>query len=222
MSRSLKPYKVDQVTSPNGYSHADVMFDRNAKVFFVEIVPGDKDSRVTSDLLEDVKRVARSALERAQSYAWVPLILVNVSEPWFHHNKGVQGGVKLEIRRFERARNPSHEDQYVERAHPLDAPPMPGPRLERRELHRDIERYSGPDVEIGPQLADANGDTEVLLPYEQATWDGLCAIKLALDDAHARLRSLLRSKDVGRLLGSAAWPTALMLEARPVKKKGRT
>lgn len=209
MPRPLKPYKVDHVTSPNGYTVADVMFDRDAKAFFVEIVPGDRDSRVVADTIVEVKREARAALARAQAYDWTALIIVSVKkpEPWFHGGAAEHAGVELEFKRLERAPNPARPGQFVARAHPLDAPETDGPNRKKREEHRDISGYSGPD-EIGPSTKD---EGEALLLYEQSVWDGLCAVKRVLDDVCAKLTAITQRADAARLLSGAATSSKALL-----------
>jgi len=197
MARSLKPYKVDEVRSPNGYTRANVMFDRDSKKFFVEIVPGDRDSRVVSDLLTDVKKRAIIALGNAQKYDWTPLIEVSVSETWAHHEEGQNASLRFEFRRIERSPNPVYPDKFVERAHPLDLNLKNGIRDEQREQHRDLSPYTGRET-IGP--AD---DGAALLPYRQDVWDGLIAIKQSIDAAREKLDALLRRKDASVLLMSA-------------------
>jgi len=199
MARSLKPYKVDEVRSPNGYTRADVMFDRDSKKFFVEIVPGDKDSRVVSDLLADVKKEAIVALGNAQKYDWIPLIEVSVSKTWAHHDEGLNASIRFEFRRIERSPNPVYPDRFVERAHPLDLPEDGiGSRDQQREEHRDISPYVGRET-IGP----ADDDGAALLPYRQDVWDGLVAIKQSIDAAREKLDALLKRKDASVLLMSA-------------------
>ena len=200
MSRPLKPYKVDDVRSPNGYTTADVMFDRDRKVFFVEVIPGDKDSRVEGDLLLDVKKKAVIALAASQKYDWVLLIEVSVSEAWYNNSGNGEGAsIRFEFRRFERSVNPMYPDRFVERPHALDLPPDPGPRLKQRDERRDISPYSGPD-KIGPAEKDGG---DALLPYRQDVWDGLVAIHQSIDEARQKLDALLQRKDASTLLMSA-------------------
>jgi hypothetical protein len=201
MPRPLKPYKVDDVRSPNGYTTADVMFDRDRKEFFVEIVPGDRFSRVTADLLVEVKKKAITALAAAQKYEWTPLIEVEVTEAWYNNNSdGIGSSIRFEFRRFERSPNPAHADRFVERPHPLDCFAGGGPKSTHREQHRDTSPYSGRDS-IGPADDDKEG---ALLPYRQDVWDGLVAIQQSITAAREKLDALLKRKDVGALLVAAA------------------
>jgi hypothetical protein len=199
MPRPLKPYKVDDVRSPNGYTTADVMFDRDRKVFFVEITPGDKESRVEGDLLLDVKQKAVAALAASQKYDWTPLIEISVSEAWYNNSSVEGASIRFEFRRFERSPNPIYPNRFVERPHVLDLPDDPGPRRTQRESHRDISPYSGRD-EIGPAVKD---ERDALLPYRQDVWDGLVAIQQSIDEARQKLVALLQRKDAAHLLMSA-------------------
>jgi len=202
MARKLKPYKVDHVVSPNGLFGADVFFDRDEKEFFVDITPDDLDSRVRADSLHEVKELARAALQRAQSYEWTAFIIVSTSEPvWFRESyHQCHAGLRLEFRRFERSPNPAYPDRFVERDHPLDLPTQEGPTTKRWREACAIRSYSAPSEE------------EVLLEYDQAAWDGLCAISRIIGYASERLRSVLQSSELKRLLRDAGdGPAALLL-----------
>lgn len=212
--RSLKPYKVDHIASPDGEVGADVMFDRNEKKFFVEVIPGDAISRVYADLLEDVKREGRVALGKATRFDWKAFILIGIEGPRnIYGRRGSSdyevAGVRLEFRRFERAAHPLDPDKVLEREHVLDVDPE---YLDRRDEYRP-SRYNGPE-KVGSTI-DSDGG-EVLLEYDQSVWDGLCRIKAALDEAGGRLAELLRRKDAAKRL---AEPTSIMALPEPKKRK---
>ncbi len=191
MARQLKPYKVDEIRSPNGYTKAPVMFDRNSKRFFIEAVPGDTDSRVWSDTLDDVKRRGTAALADAQKYEWTPLIVISVSEHWKRDPESRDASLVFSFRRFERSPHPVRGDGFVERPHSLDVTDAKG-----RVENRDIEPCSV-SGKIGPAIAK---DDDALLPYSQEVWDGLVAIQDTINDARVRLEQLLKRKDAGRVL----------------------
>ncbi len=192
MARQLKPYKVDEIRSPNGYTKAPVMFDRNSKRFFVEAVPGDRDSRVWSDTLDDVKRQGTEALGNAQRYEWTPLIIVGVSQHWKSGPGSHDASLVLTFRRLERSPHPVRDGSFVERPHALDTTDS----AEERAQHGDIGSCSDTG-KIGPAIDD---DDSAMLPYSQEVWDGLVAIQATINDAHAKLKQLLKRKDAGRVL----------------------
>lgn len=209
MPRDLKPYVVDQITSPDGLVHADVMFDRNAKRFFVEVTPGDKSSRVEADLLEDVKRDGREALGRSSRLEWTQLMLVEVDRPWHTSADRQCAGIKFEFERFERAPHPSISTRFLKRDHVLDVPEEY--RKERPDWRPSM--FEGPS-KVGCHI-EPDGTGCVLLEYDEAVWSALHRIKETIEGAYDRLAKLLQQKDVARLLVAA--PSVLQLTPPPRK-----
>lgn len=195
MARPLKPFKIDSVVSKSGRMRKEVLFDRNKQRFFVELAPGE---RVEGTDLNDVKRRAKEMMVAFESYEWSQLIYINFDNErgWHHGDEGEQVGFSLAFRRFERAPNPLHAGSFLERPHPHDVPSDDLAEGQRAE-HRDVVGYRGPD-KIG---SDPDRDGAIaLLEYDEAVWEGLCALKRTIEDARDKISMIVRRKDVSRVL----------------------
>lgn len=218
MARALKPYKVDQVTSEDGYSRADVFFNRNTKDFFVDCIPGDIGSRVEGKVLDDVKRRAQEHLSNTRSYEWVQMIEVTASDPshqW--DSRTVLAGIDLHIRRFERAPHPQAYGEFVERRH----------RADSENFDDRIRHYNG-NVELGPRRSESGRCYAAhLLPYDQELWETLLHIQSAIEESMKRLVAIVGSKSMSKLLERLPAPAPLQLpkvlpffSKKPPRKSG--
>ena len=209
MTRQLKPQVVDEVTSPNGHVKLPVFFDRNDKDFYVEVT-GPED-RVRADSVVEVKKLARELLAKVTEYKWEAIIAIEMGQSYDEKHKspgsasyrGLRLGaiVDFEFYRMERSKHPTQTNRFVYRRHIVDFEendPQDYDRKRRAE-NRDLLQWGV-------------GHEATVLPYDDETWQGLLAMKKAVDAAQAQLETLVERKDLAdklRLVGRQAIPPML-------------
>ena len=209
MTRQLKPQIVDEVSSLNGHVKLPVFFDRNEKDFYVEVT-GPED-RVRADSVVEVKKLARELLAKVTEYKWEAIILVEVEQsydgeyksPGSFNYRGQKLGARVEFEfdRMERSKHPTREGHFVYRTHEIDflaKEPDAFDKKQRTE-NRDLRQWGA-------------GMNSTILPYDDETWQGLVAMKKAVDAAQAQLEALVERKDLAdklRLVGRQVIPPML-------------
>ena len=194
MSRQLKPQIVDEASSPNGHVKLPIFFDRNEKDFYVEVT--GPDDRVRADSVSEVKKLARELLTKVAEYKWEGIIAVEVESSY---------------ETKQRSKHPTHKDRFVYRKHTVDFEanePQVYDRKRRAE-NLDLQQWG---VDPGATV----------LPYGEETWQGLLAMKKAVDAAQAQLEALVERKDLAeklRLIGKQ--PQAPMLPAAAGSERSR-
>jgi hypothetical protein len=224
--KGLKPYKVDQVI--DGRNELDIFFDRDKKEFFAAIGM----ERVTHTDINEAKKLARELLKKAPKYEWERVIVVS-GVPDEHEMRlsfkdiiNHEVNVHFSFQRIERARDPmgkkghvtsrvcqyerpTEEDfnenleAYVARFYPRERKKSDEIRAEwrkKREENRELSSYY-----------DGGG---IVLPYAEATWQGLLSIKAVFDNAREKLDAFLVKDDLStRLAMLTAGSAALALGA---------
>jgi hypothetical protein len=207
----LKPQIVDEVSSPNGHVKLPVYFDRNEKDFYVEVT--GPDDRVRADSVAEIKKLAKEKLATAIEYKWEGIIVLELEQsydakykaPGSYQYRGQKLGaqVEFEFDRMERSKHPTRPGHFVYRSHTIDFEAKNPDAFDRkqREENRNFRQ-------LGARLASTT------LPYDDETWQGLLAMKKAVDAAQAQLEALVERKDLSeklRLIGKQ--PQAPMLPA---------
>lgn len=201
-----KSQKVGEVRSSNHEVRLPVMLDRNRLLFFVE-VPGynrheDDVGRVEAASVEEVKKLAVDLLDRVVPYDWQPIITIEMELP--------EGDEKRSYWRQKKNENDVELKFLFERMEVSPAPVLgtDGNRSKvklRREHTLDFE--NGKPDKGARQNRDRNEGLgrlwethkAAIIPYDQAVWDGLCAMRDAVNDAKSKLQTIVGSKDVGRI-----------------------
>lgn len=209
MTRQLKPQIVDEVSSLNGHVKLPVFFDRNEKDFYVEVT-GPED-RVRADSVAEVKKLARELLAKVTEYKWEGIIVVEVEKsydgkyksPGSFNYRGQKLGARVEFEfdRLERSEHPTQENRFVYRTHEIDFLAREPDAFSKRQRteNRDLRQWG-------------TGMNSTILPYDDETWQGLLAMKRAVDAAQAQLEALVERKDLAdklRLVGRQGMPPML-------------
>jgi hypothetical protein len=195
VTRSLKPYRVDEVRTE--FARADVMFDRNRKKFFMLVGV----ERVEHDLLEECKKLGRAVLLRAIRYEWRPVIYVQVierDEETIHisnrHGEAHVIELRLHFWRCEVTEHPSEDGRLLSREYADD--------FEERML-----RYRKSDQVFAREKRTMNDatviseiwcDDEQALPYTEETWAALNHINGMIRDLSKRLDALVKTPNFAR------------------------
>ena len=196
MTRQLKPQIVDEVASPGGHVRIPVYFDRNNLDFYVE-PPGGGD-KLRAGTAREVKQLAKDMLTKVVPFTWEGIIIVKTKSTWAdgnHHERYVSTmgtRVEFEYTRWDRSPHPTNKGHFVHRLHTKDFDDTNDYNRKRRERNEDLKNVW-------------TGEDDVVLPYDDATWDGLCALKRAVDAAQVQLYALMKRKDLAarlRLLGT--------------------
>jgi hypothetical protein len=214
--RDRKPIPVDKIRS--GGAEVDVFYDFRNHNFFFES-PGTRD-RESADTFTEVRRRLDQVYEKAAPLDWRPVILVTLYDKYDDfqdhsiRKKGIEGAsVHLQFRRCELSPRPDHAE-CVERI------TLERERNDRHGRHNNdrglieregyLEREHAIDFEAGgPSDYDrearaktldrpstySNDEGVVELPYEEDTWRGLCALKSAIDELHAKVDALIGRAD---------------------------
>lgn len=229
MPRALKPYVVDKIVHTNRHDSLDLMFDRDAKVFFATLGM----ERVQSTDVAEATRLAKALLENAPRYHWEPIIIVDYVDSGertkrrygSRPERTIDTELHFSFRRAERCRNPKH-DPKEERRHRLENAEW-FIRKHQLEHDEDVAHYrkmstDDPRGSWGQTadriVEDRARNTELsvmwvdersrVLPYSDDVWAGLCVIRdgivnlrrsLAGLVARPRLSSLLRAASSSKL-----------------------
>ena len=231
--RYRKPLPVDKVRS--GREDVDVFYDFGEHDFFFE-KPGSRE-RVHAKTFTEVRRLLDQVYEGAAPLDWRPVILVTLHDAYDEQDhsirtKKIEGAcVSFTFRRCELSPRPDHAEQvervrrererdryygrasnddgpiervgFIEREHAIDFEARDPTEHDREVRERTLER---------PDTYDNDADV-VELPYEEETWQGLCAMKAAVDELHGRLGALIGSSDFRDRLKrfkSGAWAPLLL------------
>ncbi len=210
MPRKLKPYKVDDVAA--GRERLPIFFDRDDKVFFAEIGM----ERVQHTDLVEAKKLAVQLLTRAPRYTWEPIIVVDRITKYtgtyhLHGEEAEHAEMDVTFYRCERAESPLERGRWFSRRHTIDferdlkADRRPSwytkeqraadtkQKREEREANKNLGRFDG-----------SSRKDYVILPYTEETWEGLTAIKLAIEETRARLAALISGGDLAERLKALA------------------
>jgi hypothetical protein len=238
--RDKKPIAVDRVRS--GGVDVEIFYDFREHYFFFEM-PGTRD-RESAETFVEVRRRLGEVYERADPLAWVPVILVTLHKAYDEEDhsvrsKPVEGAsVSLRFRRCElsprpdraevvewiasererddrhgrhRTRGPIEREGYLEREHAID--------FEARNLS-DYDREVRAKTIDRPSTYD-NDEEDVELPYDEDTWRGLCALKVAIDELHGKVKTLIGLADFRDRLKRFArdTPTPLLQEVTVLQEE---
>jgi len=209
--RDRKPISVEKVRANS--TDVDVFYDfRERKFFFEE--PGTR-SREYAETFVEVRRRLKEVYEKAAPLDWRPVILVTLHDAYDDQdhsirNKPVEGAsIYLTFRRCELSPRPDHAEcvERVTREREVDVR-LGRNRSDRGPIEREgyIEREYALDFEArGPSDYDrevraktvdrpdtySNDAGVVELPYEEDVWQGLLALKAAIDALHGRVGALI-------------------------------
>jgi hypothetical protein len=198
--RPLKPYKVDYVYDGKLRVRVEIMFDRDAKLFFAEL----HTERVQAPSVDECKKLAREMIPRVVQMEWKPYIVVESctdhDNRYSHHGRtGHNVELSFVFSRLEITKN--LQGHMIERLHVLDWP------------HKDHQR----------QTSACNQDEDKLIPYSAELWASLVALKEQIEGAGDRLSRLVEDRKnlparlaAGNVLALPAAP-----EARRRKAVGR-
>ena len=214
--RDKKPIAVDNVRS--GGAEVEIFYDFRERDFFFE-EPGTR-NRVHASTFVEVRRQLDVVYEKATPLAWTPVILVTLHETYDEQDhsirsKVVEGAsINLTFRRCELSPRPDHAEvvERVTSERKRDDRLGRGARSDRGPIEREgyIEREHDVDFEANgpsdydrearakmlnrPQYYDNHSDV-VELPYDEDTWRGLLALKVAIDELHAKVKTLIGLAD---------------------------
>jgi hypothetical protein len=213
--RDKKPIAVDKIRS--GGVDVEVFYDFRNHNFFFEC-PGTRD-RESAETFVEVCRRLYEVYEKAEPLCWTPVILVTLHKAYDEEDhpvrsKPVEGAsVSLRFRRCELSPRPDHTE-VVERIasererddrlgrHRSDRGPIEREGYLEREHAIDFEARdpSDYDREVRAKALDRpstydNDEDDVELPYDEDTWRGLCALKVAIDELHAKVKMLIGLAD---------------------------
>jgi hypothetical protein len=200
MPRALKPYKVDYVYDGKLRVRVEIMFDRDAKLFFAEL----ETERVQAPSVDECKRLTRDMIPRVVQMEWKPYIIVDgrTEVDCVYSSHGRDGhDVELHFRFSRREITKNLQGNMIERLHVLDWP------------HKDTER----------RTSSCNLDEERLIPYSAELWANLVALKEQIEKAGERLVELIddRKKLPARLAAGNVLALPAAPEARRRKAVGR-
>jgi hypothetical protein len=213
--RDRKPIAVDKVRS--GGVDVEVFYDFREHTFFFE-APGTR-SREHASTFTEVCRLLDQVYEEAEPLDWRPVILVTLHEKYDDHDHSIRtkivegASVHLEFRRCELSPRPDRAEvvERIAREREREGRKGRGGRddgpIEREGY---LEREHAVDFEAGePNDYDrerraktldrpenySNRSGVVELPYDEETWRGLCSLKRAIDELHARVEALIGRVD---------------------------
>jgi hypothetical protein len=208
--RDRKPIAVEKVRS--GGAEVEVFYDFRQRDFFFE-EPGTRD-RVHAETFVEVRRRLDEVYEKAEPLRWEPVILVTLHAAYDDQDhsvrsKSIEGAsVNLTFRRCELSPRPDRAEVVArvtrerERDRRSDRGPIEREGYLEREHALDFEAR-GPseyDREVRAKTLDrpstySNDADDVELPYDEATWRGLCALKVAIDELHGKVEALIDRAD---------------------------
>lgn len=213
--RDRKPIVVDKVRS--GGHEVEIFYNfRDHSFFFEEL--GTR-GRVQADTFTEVRRLLDQSYEKATPLDWKPVILVTLHGAYDDQDHSVRrkkiegASVHLTFRRCELSPRPDYAEaiERITRERERDDRLGRG-RSDRGPIEREahIEREHALDFEAGdpteydrevraktlarPDTYDNDADV-VELPYEEDTWQGLLALKSAIDGLHAKVGALISRSD---------------------------
>jgi hypothetical protein len=228
--RDRKPVVVDTIRS--GGVDVEVFYDFRNHHFFFEC-QGTRE-RESADTFTEVRRRLDQVYEQAEPLAWVPVILVTLHKAYDEQDHSVRtkqedgASVSLTFRRCElsprpdrvevveritrereRGRNggwsegdgPIERAGYLEREHVIDFEAGDPSDYDRQVREKTLDR---------PQHYSNAADV-VELPYDEDTWRGLLALKVAVDELHGKVKTLIGLADFRDRLKRFARGTATPL-----------
>jgi hypothetical protein len=209
--RDRKPVQVDTVRS--GGTDVAVFYDFREHKFFFES-PGTRDREYAETFVE-VRRKLDEVYEKAEPLVWTPVILVTLHEAYDEQDHSVRSkpeegaSVSLRFRRCELSPRPDRvevveritrererdgrlgrrngydsggpieREGYIEREHVLDFEAGSPSDYDREVRNKTLDR---------PQHY-SNSPGVVELPYDEETWRGLLALKVAIDVLHGNIKT---------------------------------
>jgi hypothetical protein len=212
--RDKKPIAVDNVRS--GGVDVEIFYNFREHDFFFE-EPGTRD-RVHASTFVEVRRLLDEVYEQAEPLAWAPVILVMLHTAYDEQDhsvrsKPVEGAsVSLTFRRCELSPRPNRAEivenvarerergrhggwsegdgpiaraGYLEREHATDFEAGDPSDHDREARDKTLDRPSTYDNKSGV----------IELPYDEDTWRGLCALKVAIDALHGKVKTLIGLAD---------------------------
>jgi hypothetical protein len=205
MARKLKPHLVDTIIDKNTHEKVEVFFDRNDLVFFVQV----GDQKISDPTADGCKEKAKIALAQRQAFLWEKFIWIHadiVKESlWRGRNTDRKfTSLSFEFWRMEIAQRP--DQSWVER--PVmdekglrDNDDASSGHVENTIRHNRDEREKGRDIS---NHWPGHHTDEVRLPYNDATWAALHAVKARIEEAGKQLEEIIKSKDLEKKLLAVA------------------
>jgi hypothetical protein len=229
MARTLKPTKLDTITvNEKAEVRVDLMLDRNKGVFFAEL----GGTRIEEESLEALKRTVRETGANFEGLVWKPVIYVRIEAPyegamayWNRTAAPLRARTGLEFWRSEIATGLDGkllERPFLREDGLTDADLEPrkkaawGPGADELVVRDDdsleaCRRGNAKNRERGLDVALARGDTNCKrIPYSNAAWQALTAIRTQIFQADATLRGFLEQDDVGDALKIVALKLRLL------------
>jgi len=214
--RDRRPIAVDKIRS--GGAEVEVFYDFRQHDFYFE-EPGTR-ARVHAETFVEVRRRLDQVYEKAAPLDWKPVILVRLHTAYDERDHSVRtrqeagASVSFTFRRCELSPRPDHAEvvERVTSERERDGRLGRGERFDRGPIEREgyLERAHAVDFdasdpseydrEVRAKTLDrpqtyTNDDDVVELPYDDETWRGLCALKAAVDELHARVKALIGRAD---------------------------
>ena len=230
--RDRKPIAVDKIRS--GGSEVEIFYDFRQHNFFFE-EPGTRD-RTYAETFVEIRRRLDQVYEKAEPLAWTPVILVTLHVAYDEQDHSVRtrseegASVYLVFRRCELSPRPDRVDvvKRITREREVNDRLGRGGRSDRGPIDREgyLEREHELDFDAGnpseydrearvktldrPQTYSNDADV-VELPYDEDTWRGLLALKIAIDALHAKVKTLIGLGDFRDRLRRFALGTSVPL-----------
>ena len=231
--RDKKPIAVDKIRS--GGVDVEVFYDFRNHNFFFEC-PGTRD-RESAETFVEVCRRLYEVYEKAEPLCWTPVILVTLHKTYDEQDHSVRSkpeegaSVSLRFRRCELSPRPDRaevveriarererdgrfgrhnsydnggpieREGYLEREHVLDFEAGTPSDYDREVRDKTLDRPQHYSNSVGV----------VELPYDEETWRGLLALKVAIDVLHGKVRTLIGLADFRDRLRRFARGTATPL-----------
>jgi hypothetical protein len=186
MSRG--PLKVDSEWDSTLRVGAEVMFDRDTKIFFARFMH----QRYEAPSVDELKMKLRAAFKRLAPVKWERFIGLHTKEE-SDTFRDMSDGPRIQ----------SHEVGFLVAFSRYESGRTTEGKRIRRPFTEDLPESWQEDVAENP-LHFANSsesyDTDQEIPFSEATWSALLAIEDAMEKAHAKLVELFDPKDGGRKL----------------------
>lgn len=208
MSRSLKPLKVEHFHDQKTRCSADLMLNRDDKVFFAVV----EHEKIEAPSINELREKVKKAFSEMAQVQWTRVIELNVSKDkgWNRQSGHIEEHeveLSVSFQRFEVGKTaagiylkrPLREDEHEMWLSDLDANPL---------LH---------------STSDWDHKAASRIPYTEATWAALEGVKEAIEAAHAKLEPLFDPKDKGQkllaLTGMRLLPASTdVVDTAPAKK----
>ena len=182
MARKLKPFLVETLHSNKNGQKADIMLDREKKVFFA-IFDG---ATIEAATAEECRKLTWGKLTEWRPLEWKRLIFVQANEPFDHYGGRVPvhyPELQFSFSRFEVSVDPN--GQQMRRTIYEDLP------NDTQRAWRDEDELHGVDRFFAHE-------EDKFIPYDEQVWQNLLTLEAGVEKARKTLTAILNAKDDGR------------------------